>query len=181
MKNCECFEPYSSNIFVRKTLAGEYIIVNEHLVKDLLKIGLWSKDMYNQIVYFNGSIQRITDIPERIRNVYKTAFEIKGVDIVKQSIDRAAFIDQTQSLNLFQATPDFNKLASSHFYSWRNGLKTGMYYLRTQPAVDPIKFGMDVDVVNSIKRKYSSYAQEEVVCPMVFGQPPPEGCDVCSA
>jgi ribonucleoside-diphosphate reductase alpha chain len=181
MKNCECFEPYSSNIFVRKTLAGEYIIVNEHLVKDLLKIGLWSKDMYNQIVYFNGSIQRITDIPEQIRNVYKTAFEIKGVDIVKQSIDRAAFIDQTQSLNLFQAAPDFNKLASSHFYSWRNGLKTGMYYLRTQPAVDPIKFGMDVDVANAIKRKYSSYAQEEVVCPMVFGQPPPEGCDVCSA
>ncbi len=178
MKNCECFEPYSSNIFVRKTLAGEYIIVNEHLVKDLLELGLWTKEIYDEIIYFNGSIQKIKEIPQNIKDLYKTAFEIKQVDIVRQAVERGPFVDQTQSMNIFQSTPDFNKLASSHFYGWKNGLKTGMYYLRTQPAVDPIKFGLDPEVVKRINKKYSD---KPMICPVYRGGIIPEGCDVCSA
>lgn len=180
MKNCECFEPYSSNIYVRKTLAGEYIIVNQHLVEDLIKLKLWDKEMYDEILYFNGSVQKIDRVPKEIKDLYKTAFELKQVDIVKQAIDRAPFIDQTQSMNIFQSTPDFSKLASSHMYGWKNGLKTGMYYLRTQPAVDPIKFGLDPSVVKTLKDKYSSKSEEKV-CPLVFGREISEGCDVCSA
>lgn len=195
MKNCECFEPYSSNIYVRKTLAGEYIIVNQHLVNDLIEIGLWNKEMYDEILYFNGSVQKIERIPKHVRDIYKTAFEIKQVDIVKQSIDRAPFVDQTQSMNIFQSTPDFSKLASSHFYGWKNGLKTGMYYLRTQPAVDPIKFGLDPSVVKTIREKYNIKPQDNSKrknemgdtpepkrsCSIFLGGQIPEGCDVCSA
>ena len=163
MKNCECIEPYSSNIFVRTTLAGEYTIVNEHLVRDLLSLGLWTKEIYNEIVYFNGSVQKIKEIPQQLKELYKTAFEIKGIDIVKQSVDRGPFIDQSQSLNIFQATPDFSKLTSSHFYGWKNGLKTGMYYLRTRPAVDPIKFGLDPLEVKRIREKYADNKTSEPV------------------
>lgn len=205
MKNCECFEPYSTNIYVRKTMAGEYIIVNQHLVEHLVKLGLWNKEIYDEILYFNGSIQKIEKIPQQIRDIYKTAFELKQIDIVRQAIDRAPFIDQTQSMNIFQNTPDFSKLASSHFYGWKNGLKTGMYYLRTQPAVDPIKFGLDPVVVKNIREKYktilNSFGSSSVanrldqrdnpinqeidgipkLCPVNFGGEIPEGCDVCSA
>jgi ribonucleoside-diphosphate reductase alpha chain len=156
MKNCECIEPYSSNIYVRTTLAGAYTIVNEHLVRDLLDLGLWTKEIYSEILYFNGSVQQIKEIPQHIKDLYKTAFEVRGVDIIKQSIGRGPFIDQTQSLNIFQATPDFSKLTSSHFYGWKNGLKTGMYYLRTKPATDPIKFGLDPLEIKRIREKYSN-------------------------
>jgi ribonucleoside-diphosphate reductase alpha subunit len=159
MKNCECIEPYGSNIYVRTTLAGSYTIVNEHLVRDLLSLGLWTNEIYNEILYFNGSVQPIKDIPQHVKDLYKTSFEIKGVDIVKQSVARGPFIDQTQSLNIFQATPDFSKLSSSHFYGWKNGLKTGMYYLRTKPAVDPIKFGLDPLEVKRIREKYSNNSE----------------------
>ena len=112
--------------------------------------------------------------------MYKTAFEIKQVSIVRQSIERGPFIDQTQSLNIFQSTPDFSKLASSHVYGWQHGLKTGIYYLRTQPAVDPIKFGIDPEIVKKIKDKYND--KEGFVCPLVFGgRPMPEGCEMCSS
>jgi len=153
MKNNEAFEPYSSNIYVRKTIAGEYIVVNEYLVNKLLQLGLWNKEMYEEILYYSGSIQKIKRIPEHVRNMFKTAFEMKQIAIVRQAVERGPFIDQTQSMNLFQSVPDFNKLSSSHFYSWSNGLKTGMYYLRTHPAVDPIKFGLDADRIQSIKNQ----------------------------
>ena len=156
MKNYECFEPYSSNLFVRTTLAGEYIIVNEHLVRELITNNLWTKEIYDEIIYFNGSIQKIKEIPDNIKEVYKTAFEIKGKCIVDLSIDRGPFIDQTQSLNIFQDVPNTSKLTSSHFYGWKNGLKTGMYYLRTRPAVDAIKFGIDPVVTKRIKDKYEN-------------------------
>ena len=178
MGNCECFEPYSSNLFVRKTLAGEYTVVNEHLVKDLINLGLWNKEMFEEILYFNGSIQKIKDIPQNVKDIYKSAFELKGKDIVQQAIERGPFIDQTQSMNIFQSIPDFNKLSASHFYGWKNGLKTGMYYLRTQPVVDPIKFGLDPTSVQRIKNKYSDKAE---VCRWRPGMKRPEGCDVCSA
>lgn len=199
MKNCECIEPYSSNVYVRTTLAGEYTIVNEHLVRDLLELGLWTKEIYNEIIYFNGSIQKIKEIPQNIKVMYKTSFELKGVDIIKQSVDRAPFIDQTQSLNIFQAVPDFSKLTSSHFYGWKNGLKTGMYYLRTKPAIDPIKYGLDPLEIKRIREKYtienkveetvSSSLNNQVqqqeeppkVCKLLKPGQNREDCDMCGA
>ena len=181
MKNNEAFEPYSSNIYVRKTLAGEYIVVNEHLVNKLLNIGLWNKEMYEEILYYNGSVQKIKRIPEKIRNMFKTAFEMKQVAIVKQAVERGPFIDQTQSMNLFQSVPDFNKLSASHFYSWANGLKTGMYYLRTQPAVDPIKFGLDASRIQTIKNKETEEEPEPVVCRRRPAGLEGEECIVCSS
>ena len=162
MKNYECFEPYSSNMFLRTTLAGEYIIINEHLVRDLIKLDLWNKEIYDEIIYFNGSIQKIQGIPDKntlgydLKEIYKTAFEITGKAIVNLSVDRGPFIDQTQSLNIFQDIPNTSKLTSSHFYAWKHGLKTGMYYLRTKPAVDAIKFGIDPIVKKRIKDKYEN-------------------------
>ena len=163
MKNNEAFEPYSSNIYVRKTIAGEYIIVNEYLVNKLLQLGLWNKEMYEEILYYNGSVQKIKRIPQHVRNMFKTAFEMKQIAIVRQAVERGPFIDQTQSMNLFQSVPDFNKLSSSHFYSWSNGLKTGMYYLRTHPAVDPIKFGLDARRIQAIKNQENE-EEPVIVC-----------------
>lgn len=173
MGNCESFEPYSSNIFVRKTLAGEYIVVNRHLVDELVSIDMWNTDMYNKILYYNGSIQNILEIPEYIRNIYKTAFEIKQVEILRQAIARAPFIDHTQSMNIFLDVPDYKKLSSSHFYGWKGGLKTGMYYLRTKPAVEAIKFGLDAEVIKRINTEQSS-----LPCKLGYDS---EGCEVCSS
>lgn len=180
MGNCESIEPYTSNIYVRKTMAGEYIIINQHLVKDLIKIGKWDKNMYNEILFFNGSVQNIRGLPISLKEKYKTSFEIKQKTIVDQSIARGPFIDQSQSLNLnFSGNDVVNKIASSHMYGWKNGLKTCVYYTRTQLAVNPIKFGLDPDTVKKIKDKYS---QEEVIACVYRrkGQPIPEGCEVCS-
>lgn len=193
MGNSECFEPITTNMYVRKTLAGEFIIVNESLVRDLISIGLWNKNIYEEILYFNGSIQRIQEIPQEIKNRYKTAYELKGVDILKQAVERGPFIDQTQSMNIFMAKPSFSNLQNSHFYAWKNGLKTGMYYLRTQPAVDPIKFGLDPESVRRIRNKYADDSvpstpqtpdvkQTGEACVYVRkGQKPPEDCLVCSS
>ena len=169
MTNNECFEPYTSNIYLRKTLAGEFTVVNQHLVKDLLKLGLWNKEVYEEILYDNGSVQNVKSIPQHIKQVYKTAFELKMTDMLKQAVERGPFIDHMQSMNLFMKKPDFNLLNSSHFYSWKNGLKTGMYYLRTQPAVDAVKFGLDPSSVLRIKADRKQTLEDagvvEGVCP----------------
>jgi ribonucleoside-diphosphate reductase alpha subunit len=141
--NNECFEPYTSNIYTRRTLSGEYIIVNKHLLKDLIKLGLWSEDMKQQLMAANGSVQNIPDIPQELKDLYKTAYELSQKVIIDMSADRGAFICQSQSLNLFVENPNFGKLSSMHFYGWEKGLKTGMYYLRSKAAVDPIKFTLD--------------------------------------
>ncbi|WMX12245.1 MULTISPECIES: ribonucleoside-diphosphate reductase subunit alpha [unclassified Aureispira] len=138
--NNECFEPYTSNIYTRRTLSGEYIIVNKHLLKDLIELGLWTEEIKEQLMAANGSIQNIKEIPDDIKALYKTAYEIKQRHIIDMSADRGAFICQSQSLNLFVENPTFAKLTSMHFYAWKKGLKTGMYYLRSKAAVDPIKF-----------------------------------------
>ena len=151
MSNNECFEPYTSNIYLRKTLAGEFTVVNQHLISDLQKLGLWNEKVYEEILYDNGSVQKVKSIPDHIKQIYKTAFELKMTDMLKQAVERGPFIDHMQSMNLFMAKPDFNLLNSSHFYSWKNGLKTGMYYLRTQPAVDAVKFGLDPNSILRIK------------------------------
>ncbi len=138
--NNECFEPYTSNLYTRRTLAGEHIVVNKHLMRDLVRLGMWNEEMREAIMAANGSIQGIEDIPEHVRNVYKTAYEISQKVIIDMSADRGAFICQSQSLNVFMEAPSFGKLSSMHFYAWQKGLKTGMYYLRSKAATDPIKF-----------------------------------------
>ncbi len=138
--NNECFEPYTSNIYTRRTLSGEYVVVNKHLLNDLVKLGLWTKDIREKIIASNGSIQHIMDIPAPIRELYKTAWELSQKVLIDMSADRGAYICQSQSLNLFVESATFSKLSSMHFYAWSKGLKTGMYYLRTKAAVDAIKF-----------------------------------------
>jgi len=151
MGNNECFEPFTSNIYVRKTLAGEFIVVNQHLIRDLIRLGLWTKEVYEEILYDNGSIQRVMSIPSYLKEIYKTAYELKVKDILTQAVERSPYIDHMQSMNLFMEKVSFKVLNSSHFYSWKNGLKTGMYYLRTQPATDPIKFGLDASSISRIR------------------------------
>ena len=168
MGNNECFEPFTTNIYVRKTLAGEFIVVNQHLIRTLIEKKLWTKQVYEEMLYDNGSVQRISTIPDDIKELYKTAYELKVTDILKQAIDRSPFIDHMQSMNLFMEKVSFKVLNSSHFYSWRNGLKTGMYYLRTQPAVDPIKFGLDATSVVRIRKNRVETNEKET-------------CDTCSA
>jgi ribonucleoside-diphosphate reductase alpha subunit len=145
--NNECFEPYTTNIYLRRTLAGEFVIVNKHLVEDLKKIGLWSKDMKDLMVKAGGSIQNIVDIPDDIKNLYRTVWEIKMKDVIDMAADRGRFIDQSQSMNLFMESPTLSKLSSMHMYAWKQGLKTGMYYLRSKAKARPIQFSLEPDCV----------------------------------
>ena len=141
--NNECFEPYTSNIYTRRVLSGEFIVVNKHLLEDLVDLGLWTEDMKQELMRANGSIQNIKGIPEDIKELYKTVWEMSMKDIIDMSRQRGYFIDQSQSLNLFMEGATMAKLTSMHFYAWKSGLKTGMYYLRTKSAVDAIKFTLD--------------------------------------
>lgn len=141
--NNECFEPYTSNIYTRRVLSGEFIVVNKHLLEDLVQLGLWNEGVKQEIMRANGSVQNIDVIPEDIKNLYKTVWELSMKDIIDMSRQRGYFIDQSQSLNLFMEGATMAKLTSMHFYAWKSGLKTGMYYLRTKSAVDAIKFTLD--------------------------------------
>ena len=141
--NNECFEPYTSNIYTRRVLSGEFIIVNKHLLRDLTKLDLWDDDMKNRIIAANGSIQNIDEIPENLKALYRTAWEIPQKALIDMSADRGAYICQSQSLNVFMENVNTAKLTSMHFYAWKRGLKTGMYYLRTKAATDAIKFTVD--------------------------------------
>lgn len=138
--NNECFEPYTQNIYSRRVLSGEFIVVNKYLLTDLITLDLWNEEMKNRIIAANGSIQHIEEIPKQIREIYKTTWEIKQKAIIDMAADRGAFICQTQSLNLFLENPNYSKLTSMHFYAWKKGLKTGMYYFRTKAASEAIKF-----------------------------------------
>jgi ribonucleoside-diphosphate reductase alpha chain len=141
--NNECFEPYTSNIYARRVLSGEFVVVNKHLLKDLVKLGIWNDKLKNKIIAANGSVQDIEEIPQNVKEIYKTVWEIKMKTIIDMAADRGAYICQSQSLNLFVQEPNFAKLTSMHFYSWKKGLKTGMYYLRTKAAADAIKFTVE--------------------------------------
>ena len=151
----ECFEAITSNIYKRKTLAGEFILVNNYLVKDLIKLNMWNTDVKNKIIIDDGSIQDIPDIPEDIKALYKTVWELKQKNIIDMSADRGAFICQSQSLNVFMAEPDFQKLSSMHFYSWSIGLKTASYYLRTKPKAKQQKFTVDPNLLKLTNLKES--------------------------
>lgn len=155
--NNECFEPYTSNIYTRRVLSGEFIVVNKHLLEDLVRLGLWNEDLKQELMRANGSVQDIEAIPDEIKELYRTVWELSMKDIIDMSRQRGYFIDQSQSLNLFMENANYSKLTSMHFYAWKSGLKTGMYYLRTKAAVDAIKFTLD----NS-KKKEPEAVQAEV-------------------
>ena len=143
--NNECFEPYTTNIYLRRTLAGEFVVVNKHLVKDLKKIGLWSKEMKDLMVKANGSVQNIIDIPDDLKELYKTVWEMSQKTIIDMAADRGVYIDQSQSMNLFVESPTVSKLSSMHMYAWKTGLKTGMYYLRSKAKARPIQFSLEAE------------------------------------
>ena len=145
--NNECFEPYTTNIYLRRTIAGEFVVVNNHLVNDLKKRGLWSKEMKDLMVKAGGSIQNIVDIPDDIKSLYKTVWEISQKCIIDMAADRGHFIDQSQSMNLFMESPTMSKLSSMHMYAWKSGLKTGMYYLRSKAKARPIQFSLEPECV----------------------------------
>jgi len=169
--NNESFEPYTSNIYSRRVLSGDFQVVNQHLLKDLSDRGLWNDDLKNEIISHNGSIQKIDSIPHDLKRLYRTVWEIPQKNLINMSADRGAYIDQSQSLNIHLAEPTFGKMSSMHFYAWKKGLKTGLYYLRTRPAADPIKFTVDksklkvnaanennpslTPVVNGIKKEFN--------------------------
>ena len=146
----ECFEPFTSNLYSRRTLAGEYVVINKHLMKELLDLGIWNEDMKQQIVARNGSVQDVPGIPEEIQGRYKTAWEMKQRVLIDMAAARGAFICQSQSLNLFVADPNYSKLTSMHFYAWKKGLKTGCYYLRTKAPVAAQKFTVDPRLMAAI-------------------------------
>ena len=187
--NNECFEPYTSNIYTRRVLSGEFIVVNKHLLKDLVQLGLWNNDMKNRIIKANGSVQNINDIPTDIKELYKTVWEIKQRNLIDMAADRGAYICQSQSLNLFVDTPTPSKLTSMHFYAWKKGLKTGMYYLRTQAATQAVQFTIEKQastdmepVIPTVETKQNQNNIEDITTE--FNAPScsmEEGCVTCSA
>jgi ribonucleoside-diphosphate reductase alpha chain len=174
--NNECFEPYTSNIYSRRVLSGEFVVVNKHLLKDLISLGLWNDRMKDKLLAANGSIQEFTQIPEDVRALYKTSWEIRQKTIIDLAADRGAFICQSQSMNVFMKDANFGKLTSMHFYAWERGLKTGMYYLRTQAAADAIKFTVDAEMMRDKKEKDKQDAYEAIVCSLDN----PDDCAMCS-
>jgi ribonucleoside-diphosphate reductase alpha chain len=181
--NNECFEPYTSNIYSRRVLSGEFVIVNKHLLKDLVKLGIWNDRLKNQIIANNGSIQAINEVPENIKELYKTVWEIKQKSIIDMAADRGAYICQSQSLNLFIQDANFAKLTSMHFYAWEKGLKTGMYYLRTKAASDAIKFTVEKQAeeqfkpINGGEPQSHELAIEQIACSLDN----PEACEACGS
>lgn len=180
--NNECFEPYTSNIYTRRVLSGEFVIVNKHLLRDLVDLGLWNNTMKDRIIAANGSIQDIAEIPADIKELYKTVWEIKMRNIIDMAADRGAYICQSQSLNLFINSPNASKLTSMHFYAWKKGLKTGMYYLRTQAASQAVKFtvenqgGKNMEpVIPEVVNQVADEIPAGPTCSME------EGCVTCSA
>ncbi len=172
--NNECFEPYTSNVYTRRVLSGEFIVVNKHLLKDLVREGLWTKDMRAKIMTANGSVQKIDEVPQRLKDLYKTAWEISQKAIIEQAADRGAYICQSQSLNIFMENANFGKLTSMHFYGWEKGLKTGMYYLRTKAATDAIKFTIEKEVVEEPTAKSIEAAEACAI-------DNPDDCEACGS
>jgi ribonucleoside-diphosphate reductase alpha chain len=175
--NNEAFEPYTSNIYTRRVLSGEYIVVNKHLLEDLVELGLWNNEMKEDIMRANGSIQHIDVIPKNLKDLYKTVWEMSMKDIIDMSRQRGYFIDQSQSLNLFMQDANYSKLTSMHFYAWKSGLKTGMYYLRTKSAVNAIKFTLS----NKKKEEETPLTSEELKAMLIASQNNPDDCEMCGS
>lgn len=191
--NNECFEPYTSNIYTRRVLSGEFVVVNKHLLRDLVKLGIWNDNLKNKIIAANGSVQDIPEIPQNVKDLYKTVWEIKQRTIIDMAADRGAYIDQSQSLNLFIQDANFAKMSSAHFYAWKKGLKTGMYYLRTKAAADAIKFTVDQSAVAKpailgnedallLERGQAHVLSfEEQQAQLSCSLDNPEGCEMCGS
>ncbi|MDP3313834.1 ribonucleoside-diphosphate reductase subunit alpha [Lutibacter sp.] len=175
--NNEAFEPYTSNIYTRRVLSGEFIIVNKHLLEDLVERGLWNNEMKEEIMRANGSVQHIDIIPQELKELYKTVWEMSMKDIIDMSRQRGYFIDQSQSLNLFMQDANYSKLTSMHFYAWKSGLKTGMYYLRTKSAVNAIQF----TVSNAKKEEEKPLTPEELKEMIIASQNNPDDCEMCGS
>jgi len=169
--NNECFEPYTSNIYTRRVLSGEFIVVNKHLLEDLVALGLWDEGLKQELMRANGSVQHIDIIPQDIKELYKTVWELSMKDIIDMSRQRGYFIDQSQSLNLFMENANYSKLTSMHFYAWKSGLKTGMYYLRTKAAVDAIKFTLDNTAKKDVPVSVAAEAEVAAATPVKAVQP----------
>ncbi|WP_149206152.1 ribonucleoside-diphosphate reductase subunit alpha [Flavobacterium johnsoniae] len=184
--NNEAFEPYTSNIYTRRVLSGEFIVVNKHLLEDLVKLGLWNEDLKQEIMRHNGSVQNIDKIPQDLKDLYKTVWEMSMKDIIDMSRQRGYFIDQSQSLNLFMQDANYSKLTSMHFYAWQSGLKTGMYYLRTKAAVDAIKFTLNNDkkeeTAPSLVQETEAISVEDYKAMLLKAQAAdPEDCEMCGS
>ncbi|HZY80993.1 MAG TPA: ribonucleoside-diphosphate reductase subunit alpha [Cyclobacteriaceae bacterium] len=201
--NNECFEPYTSNIYTRRTLSGEFIVANKHLMKDLISLGLWSETMRQKLISTNGSVQTIAEIPQNIKDIYKTVWEISQKAIIDMSADRGAYICQSQSLNIHLTNPNFGKLTSMHFYAWKKGLKTGMYYLRSTAAADAIKFTLDKEAIKqpaaeavvaqpaetviqnitpvATAQQSLEYDRDQKLSDMACSLDNPEGCEACGS
>ncbi|MBC5994044.1 ribonucleoside-diphosphate reductase subunit alpha [Pontibacter cellulosilyticus] len=176
--NNESFEPYTSNIYLRRVLSGEFMVVNKHLLKDLIALGIWNDNMKNQIIAANGSVQDIPNIPQHIKDLYKTVWEISQRTVIDMSADRGAYICQSQSLNLHVMNVNFGKLTSMHFHAWKKGLKTGMYYLRTKAAVDAIKFTVEKQAAETLSPVYN---QDQNRSDMSCSLDNPDACEACGS
>jgi ribonucleoside-diphosphate reductase alpha chain len=183
--NNECFEPYTSNVYTRRVLSGEFIVVNKHLLRDLVKLGLWNEDMRTKLIMHNGSVQNINEIPDNLKALYKTAWEMSQKTILDMAADRGAFICQSQSMNIFMENATSDKLSSMHFYGWKLGLKTGMYYLRSKAASSALKgLGMDSAKLKELENnKSGKEVMEEInaneaaiACSIENG----DDCEMCS-
>jgi ribonucleoside-diphosphate reductase alpha chain len=176
--NNEAFEPFTSNLYKRRTLSGEYTIVNKHLVQDLIERDLWNEEMRLKLIASKGSIQSIMEIPSDLKHLYLTVWELKQRDILDMAADRGAFIDQSQSLNLFIEGVNPAKLTAAHFHAWKKGLKTGMYYLRTKAAVEAIAgLGVDLSSIQKPKENKEYSTEEAVSCSLDN----PEACEACGS
>lgn len=181
--NNECFEPYTTNIYTRRTLSGEFVVVNKHLMKDLIRLGLWTDGMKNRLIASNGSVQDMPDIPQNLKDLYKTVWEISQKVIIDMAADRGAYVCQSQSMNLFLQEPNFGKLTSMHFYAWKKGLKTGIYYLRSKAASSAIKFTVDKSQLGGDKpaaiddTESRKQQQEAIVCSLDN----PDDCEACGS
>ncbi len=176
--NNEAFEPYTSNIYTRRVLSGEFIVVNKHLLEDLVNLGLWNNNMKEELMRANGSIQNLEGVPADLKELYKTVWELSMKDIIDMSRHRGYFIDQSQSLNLFMEDPNYSKLTSMHFYAWKSGLKTGMYYLRTKSAVNAIKFTISNQ---EAKKEEAPLTPEELKKMLIESQNNPDDCEMCGS
>ncbi len=180
--NNECFEPYTSNIYTRRTLSGEFVVVNKHLMRDLIRLGLWNDNMKNKLIGANGSVQNIPEIPQNLKDLYKTVWEISQKVIIDMAADRGAYVCQSQSMNLFLQEPNFGKLTSMHFYAWKKGLKTGIYYLRSKAASSAIQFTVDK---SQLDKKHEPAAapndkkqqQDAIACSLDN----PDDCEACGS
>ncbi|AHM61375.1 ribonucleoside-diphosphate reductase subunit alpha [Flammeovirgaceae bacterium 311] len=182
--NNECFEPYTTNIYSRRTLSGEFIVVNKHLLKDLIELGLWDDNMKNRLIAANGSVQDIPEIPQNIKDLYRTVWEISQKSIMDMAADRGAYICQSQSLNIHIQDPNFGKMTSMHFYSWKKGLKTGMYYLRTKAATQAIQFTVDKAALNQPKAEAKQAEvnnEDQNRSDMACSLDNPDACEACGS